>query len=84
MSWFSNPEGRPDPNFVDDGPKVADPAIPDRMVSTKRANQPFLAYVSPLAYVSAAFNVSFRLGTKPTATNKRKSTPPGASVKMPV
>ncbi|KAI0253167.1 cytochrome b5-like heme/steroid binding domain-containing protein [Lactifluus subvellereus] len=44
MSWFSNPEGRPDPNFVDDGPKVADPAIPDRMVSTKRANQPFLAY----------------------------------------
>lgn len=37
-------EGNPDPNFKDDGPKVPDPAIPDRMVSTKRANQPFLAY----------------------------------------
>jgi hypothetical protein len=45
MSWITNPEGRPDPNFRDDGPKVADPAIPDRLVSTKRANQPFLAYV---------------------------------------
>jgi len=38
-------EGKPDPNFKDDGPKVPDPAIPDRMVSTKRANQPFLKYV---------------------------------------
>ncbi|KAI0260921.1 cytochrome b5 [Gloeopeniophorella convolvens] len=44
MSWIGNIEGKPDPNFKDDGPKVADPAIPDRMVSTKRANQPFLAY----------------------------------------
>lgn len=43
MSWISNMEGNPDPNFKDDGPKVPDPAIPDRMVSTKRANQPFLA-----------------------------------------
>jgi hypothetical protein len=43
MSWISNMEGKPDPNFKDDGPKVPDPAIPDRMVSTKRANQPFLA-----------------------------------------
>jgi len=37
-------EAKPDPNFKDDGPKVPDPSIPDRMVSTKRANQPFLAY----------------------------------------
>lgn len=44
MSWIANIEGKPDPNFKDDGPKVPDPAIPDRMVSTKRANQPFLAY----------------------------------------
>jgi len=44
MSWISNIDGRPDPNFRDDTPKVPDPAIPDRMVSTKRANQPFLAY----------------------------------------
>ncbi len=43
MSWITNMEGNPDPNFKDDGPKVPDPAIPDRMVSTKRANQPFLA-----------------------------------------
>ncbi|KAI9433298.1 cytochrome b5 [Lactarius indigo] len=44
MSWISNIEGKPDPNYKDDGPKVPDPAIPDRMVSTKRANQPFLSY----------------------------------------
>ncbi|KAI9510976.1 cytochrome b5 [Russula earlei] len=44
MSWISNLEGKPDPNFRDDGPKVPDPTIPHRMVSTKRANQPFLAY----------------------------------------
>ena len=42
MSWITNIEGKPDPNYKDEGPKVADPAIPDRMVSTKRANQPFL------------------------------------------
>lgn len=45
MSWITNPDGKPDPNFKDDGPKVPDPAIPDRMVSTKRANQPFLKCV---------------------------------------
>lgn len=45
MSWITNIEGKPDPNYKDDGPKVADPAIPDRMVSTKRANQPFLKCV---------------------------------------
>jgi hypothetical protein len=38
-------DGRPDPNFKDDGPKVPDPAIPNRMVSTKSANQPFLKCV---------------------------------------
>lgn len=43
MSWITNMEAKPDPNFKDDGPKVPDPAIPDRMVSTKRANRPFLA-----------------------------------------
>lgn len=44
MSWLSNLEAKPDPNFKDESPKVADPSIPDRMVSTKRANRPFLAY----------------------------------------
>jgi len=43
MSWLANMEGRPDPNFRDEEPKVPDPAIPNRMVSTKRANRPFLA-----------------------------------------
>jgi len=44
MSWITNMDGKPDPTFKDDGPKVPDPSIPDRMVSTKRANQPFLKY----------------------------------------
>jgi len=43
MSWLANMEGKPDPNFRDEEPKVPDPAIPNRMVSTKRANRPFLA-----------------------------------------
>jgi hypothetical protein len=64
MSWISNPQGRPDRNFRDDGPKVPDPAIPDRMVSTKRANQPFLAYVfvlsSPILLYYFFFFFSFR------------------------
>jgi hypothetical protein len=42
-------EAKPDPNFKDDDPKVPDPAIPNRMVSTKRANQPFLACVSHMS-----------------------------------
>ena len=45
MSWITNIDARPDPNFKDDGPKVPDPAIPNRMVSTKSANQPFLKCV---------------------------------------
>ncbi|KAI0313445.1 cytochrome b5 [Amylostereum chailletii] len=44
MSWMGNLEGEHDPNFVDENPKVPDPSIPNRMVSTKRANKPFLAY----------------------------------------
>ncbi|TFY60712.1 hypothetical protein EVG20_g7322 [Dentipellis fragilis] len=44
MSWIGNLEGNADPNYRDEGPKVADPSIPNRMVSTKSANQPFLAY----------------------------------------
>jgi len=44
MSWITNIDAKPDPNFKDDGPKVPDPSIPNRMVSTKSANQPFLKY----------------------------------------
>ncbi|THH21048.1 hypothetical protein EW146_g425 [Bondarzewia mesenterica] len=44
MSWITNLDGKPDTTYKDDSPKVADPSIPNRMVSTKRANRPFLAY----------------------------------------
>ncbi|KAI0069157.1 cytochrome b5, partial [Artomyces pyxidatus] len=44
MSWITNIEAKPDLTFKDENPKVKDPSIPNRMVSTKRANKPFLAY----------------------------------------
>jgi len=44
MSWITNIDGKHDPNFKDDTPKVADPSIPNRMVSTKTANKPYLAH----------------------------------------
>ncbi|KAF8204831.1 cytochrome b5-like heme/steroid binding domain-containing protein [Pholiota molesta] len=46
MSWMGELSGgEAPPPFVDDSPdKVPDPYIPNRMVSTKTANQPFLAY----------------------------------------
>src|SRR6266702_4588142 len=79
MSWITNIDGKPDPNFKDDGPKVADPAIPDRMVSTKRANQPFLSCV--FHSFTNDYSPLSRLGTKHTATSRQSYTPPGASVK---
>ncbi|PFH52566.1 hypothetical protein AMATHDRAFT_56607 [Amanita thiersii Skay4041] len=47
MSWLSALSGGDPPapyKEPDDTPKVRDPAIPNRMVSTKPANRPFLAY----------------------------------------
>ncbi|TRM68536.1 cytochrome b5-like heme/steroid binding domain-containing protein [Schizophyllum amplum] len=48
MSWLGDfaPGAEPRQPYreVDDTPKVPDPSIPGRMVSTKKANQPFLAY----------------------------------------
>ncbi|KAF7978313.1 hypothetical protein HWV62_921 [Athelia sp. TMB] len=46
MSWLMNPRGDPPAAAAttDEEPKVADPSIPGRMVSAKKANQPFLAY----------------------------------------
>jgi len=46
MSWISELSGgQGPPPFVDESTnKVRDPSIPDRMVSTKSANRPFLAY----------------------------------------
>lgn len=53
-------EGKPDPNFKDDSPKVADPSIPNRMVSTKNANKPFLSYVLP-PFIHPPFTVSLSI-----------------------
>ncbi|KAF7331758.1 Sterol metabolism-related protein [Mycena kentingensis (nom. inval.)] len=46
MSWMGGLTGQEPERYVapEDEPKVADPAIPDRMVSAKTANQPFLAH----------------------------------------
>jgi hypothetical protein len=51
MSWMMNPTGepprspRPTDENVDQFPKVPDPSNPDRMVSTRQSNRPYLAYV---------------------------------------
>ncbi|KAF7330783.1 Sterol metabolism-related protein [Mycena venus] len=46
MSWMSGLTGQEPERYVapPDEPKVQDPHIPDRMVSNKSANQPFLAH----------------------------------------
>ena len=47
MSWLAGlAQGKEPPPYKDTSTdKVPDPSIPDRMVSNKAANQPFLAYV---------------------------------------
>ncbi|KAJ7873392.1 cytochrome b5-like heme/steroid binding domain-containing protein [Mycena olivaceomarginata] len=46
MSWMGGLTGKEPERYVapPDEPKVADPHIPDRLVSNKSANQPFLAH----------------------------------------
>ncbi|KAF7354947.1 Sterol metabolism-related protein [Mycena sanguinolenta] len=46
MSWLAGLTGQEPPRYVPppDELKVKDPSIPDRMVSNKTANQPFLAH----------------------------------------
>ncbi|KAJ7283370.1 cytochrome b5-like heme/steroid binding domain-containing protein [Mycena rebaudengoi] len=46
MSWMSGLQGETPPPYIapPDEEKVKDPSIPDRMVSAKSANQPFLAH----------------------------------------
>ncbi|KAJ7499338.1 cytochrome b5-like heme/steroid binding domain-containing protein [Mycena latifolia] len=46
MSWMGGLTGQEPERYVapPDEPKVQDPSIPDRMVSAKAANQPFLAH----------------------------------------
>ncbi|KAJ7067939.1 hypothetical protein C8F01DRAFT_1364370 [Mycena amicta] len=46
MSWMSGLTGQEPEKYISpaDEPKVADPHIPDRMVSAKTPNQPFLAH----------------------------------------
>lgn len=46
MSWLMNSVSGEEPEkYIEpaDGPKVADPSIPNRMVADKAANKPFLA-----------------------------------------
>lgn len=47
MSWLAGVAGGEEPSPYKDTStdKVPDPSIPNRMVSNKSANQPFLAYV---------------------------------------
>nr|GAT46230.1 sterol metabolism-related protein [Mycena chlorophos] len=51
MSWFIGLTGQEPDRYIvpETEPKVPDPRIPDRMVSTKKANQPFLAHREYLA-----------------------------------
>jgi len=51
MSWLKEMVGgEVMPPFELDDPKVEDPAIPNRMVSTKSANRPFLTYVLTVVF----------------------------------
>ena len=47
MSWMKDLAGGEQPQpYVDDSTnKIPDPSNPNRMVSNKKANRPFLAYV---------------------------------------
>ncbi len=58
MSWLKEMVGgEVMPPFELDDPKVEDPAIPNRMVSTKSANRPFLTYV-----LTVVFSIEGRQG----------------------
>jgi hypothetical protein len=79
MSWLMNPHGdapvRPGAALSDEDklPKVPDPNIADRMVSTKTANQPFLAWVLFHSIVCVRLTVcedTRRIGTNVRRTIK--------------
>ena len=53
-------------------PKVEDPAIPNRMVSTKSANRPFLAYVLIMFFsIQSKKELKPRTVIKCTARNRK-------------
>jgi len=63
------------PPFKSDDPscsKVEDPAIPNRMVSTKSANRPFLAYVLIMSIsIKSKKELKARTVIKRTARNRK-------------
>lgn len=73
MSWLKGLQGNEPDRYVEpeDTPKVADPAIANRNVSTKSANQPFLAYVLPFCRLLLV--MTSPVDTKRTARSKRPS-----------
>lgn len=68
MSWLLNPHGDPPvantTTKEDEEPKVADPSIPGRKVSTKKANQPFLACVFIPNFTQSIGNLMIRSSYK--------------------
>jgi hypothetical protein len=77
MSWLRDVSGNPPaPHVPDPGePKVPDPTNPDRMVSDKPANRPFLAYVI-LAW-TLYFHLINEKAIKNIVTSKKNYTMPG-------
>lgn len=78
MSWIWNPSGNaPKPQPTEE--MVPDPGNPNRMVSKKAANQPFLAYVPWLLVPSRV--LSRALATTNTNSNKRGCIKPGCNAR---
>jgi hypothetical protein len=86
MSWLMNPHGNAPvrspgaapPTDEDELPKVPDPNIADRMVSTKPANQPFLACV--LIHHVICPRLTAYEGTRSIGTNARLNIKLGKNV----
>ena len=77
MSWLLNPRGDGSPALTDEDklPKVPDPSNPDRMVSAKKANQPFLACV--LLHCIVCARLKIRKDTNGIRINAKRNTMPG-------
>lgn len=82
MSWLMNPHGdapvRSGATDEDMSPKVPDPNIADRTVSTKPANQPFIACV--LIHHIICPRLTARKGTRSIGTNARLNIKLGKNV----
>jgi len=76
MSWFREMVGgEAMPPFEPDDPscsEVEDPAIPNRMVSTKSANRPFLAYVLIMSFsIKSKRELKARIVIERTARDRK-------------